>query len=174
MDDELGKRQFDKPKSVAFERLLRSIRDRMIVQEIERLELIITKLQSGNLSSARDDLREIAESKTRAKIDIEAETFRAIDLDVRAERLELAIESLEEFIEASRDRMKVSPFDEEVNIWALSDPESEHSGDLSEDDASESDLHQNPSDESVPPEDIEDRDDEDQEEDGWETAEEGV
>lgn len=102
-------------KSAAFERLLRSIRDRMLIQEIKKLEAILSKIRAQALSSVRDELRRLAEGKVKAKIDHEAETFRAVELYIRMGRLELAIESIEEFIEVSRDRMRVSPFDEEEN-----------------------------------------------------------
>ncbi|KAI1746232.1 hypothetical protein F4680DRAFT_442503 [Xylaria scruposa] len=179
MEDEPGKRRFSQQKSIAYERLLRDIRDRMLVQEIEKLELVISKLRAHNLLSARDDLRELAEGKVKAKINHEAETFRAIGLDVREGRIELAIESLEEFIEVSRDRMQVSPFDEEV--WESSDTGSEGSDALSEDDsefASETgsgDEHEtdwNSSEGDERPQDNEYGDD-DREEDGWEIADEG-
>ncbi|KAI0437087.1 hypothetical protein F4803DRAFT_175579 [Xylaria telfairii] len=120
-------------KSAAFERLLRSIRDRMLIQEIKRLEVILSTIRAQDLSSAREELRRLAEGKVKAKIDFEAETFRAIELDVRMGRLELAIESIEEFIEVSRDRMRVSPFDEEEDPYESSDSESENSDDLSRD-----------------------------------------
>ncbi|TRX89095.1 hypothetical protein FHL15_010012 [Xylaria flabelliformis] len=175
-EDEPGKREYSQPKLIAFERLLRDIRDRMLVQEIAKLELIILKLRARSVLSARDDIRELDEGKVKAKIYHEAETFRAIDLDVREGRLELAIESLEEFIEVSRDRMQVSPFDEEV--WDLSDSESENSEAVSEDESEsaseaesggEHDTDWNSSEGDEGPQDNEYGDDED----GWETADEG-
>ncbi|KAI0865746.1 hypothetical protein F4860DRAFT_509626 [Xylaria cubensis] len=175
-EDEPGKGQVSQRKLIAFERLLRDIRDRMLVQEIGKLELIILKLRARNLLSARDDLRELDQGKVKAKIYHEAETLRAIDLDVREGRLELAIESLEEFIEVSRDRMQVSPFDEEV--WESSDSESENSEAVSEDEGKsasetesggEHDTDWNSSEGDEGPQDNEHGDDED----GWETADEG-
>src|SRR5207244_2093524 len=41
------------------------------------------------------------------------------------------IESIEEFINASRDRMEISPFDEEENPWELSESDSEASDGMS-------------------------------------------
>ncbi|KAI0552650.1 ankyrin repeat-containing domain protein [Xylaria curta] len=172
MEDEPGKREFGQQKLIAFERLLRDIRDRMLIQEIRKLELIILKLRARHLLSARDDLRELVEGKAKAKIDHEAETFRAIDLDVREGRLELAIKSLEEFIEVSSDRMQVSPFDEEV--FESSEYGSKNSGAFSEEDSeftSETDWNSSEGDER--PQDKEYGDDEDRKEDGWETADEG-
>ncbi|KAI1741186.1 hypothetical protein F4680DRAFT_70687 [Xylaria scruposa] len=115
--DKPGKDQTSQEKAVAFEHLLRSIRDRMLIQEIKELEVIISKIHARDLKLARDELRRLSEGKVKAKIDHEAETFRAIELDVRMDRLELAVESLEEFIEASRERMRISPFDEEEDPW---------------------------------------------------------
>ncbi|KAI0184907.1 ankyrin repeat-containing domain protein [Xylaria flabelliformis] len=119
--DKPGKDEVSQEKAVAFECLLRSIRDRMLNQEIKELEAIISNIHARNLKLARDKLRRLAEGKVKAKIDHEAETLRAIELDVRMDRLELAVESVQEFIEVSRDRMRVSPFDEEeVNSWESS------------------------------------------------------
>ncbi|KAI0547200.1 ankyrin repeat-containing domain protein [Xylaria curta] len=115
--DKPGKDQFSQEKAVAFEHLLRGIRDRMLNQEIKELEAIISNIHARHLMLAREKLRRLAEGKVKAKIDHEAETFRAIELDVRMDRLELAVESIKEFIEASRDRMLVSLFDEEENPW---------------------------------------------------------
>ncbi|KAI0197285.1 hypothetical protein EV127DRAFT_465889 [Xylaria flabelliformis] len=179
-EDEPGKRQFSQQKLVAFEGLLCGIRNRMLIQEIETLELIILRLRARNLLSARDDLRELAEDKVKAKIYHETATFRAIDLDVREGRLELAIESLEEFIEASKDRMKVSPFDEEV--LESSDSGANNLNTLLEDDSDstsgtesggEHDTDWNSSGGDERPQDHGDGDDEDSEDDGWETADEG-
>ncbi|KAI0855684.1 ankyrin repeat-containing domain protein [Xylaria cubensis] len=116
--DKPGKDQVSQEKAVAFERLLRSIRDRMLNQEIKELEAIISNIHARNLMLARDKLGRLAEGKVKAKINHEAETFRAIELDVRMNRLELAVESVEEFIDVCRDRILVSPSDEEeVNSW---------------------------------------------------------
>ncbi|KAI0449491.1 hypothetical protein F5B21DRAFT_46870 [Xylaria acuta] len=172
--------QWEVFKSTAFERLLRSIRDRMLIQEINELEAIISKIQGLDLSSARDELRRSTEGKVKAKIHHEAETFRAIELDVRMGRLELAVESIEEFIEASRDRMRVSPFDEGTNPWGSSDPESGSSNDLSEDEESavkdetdrEVGVDWSSSDEDDRLDNAEGEGLEDQESDGWKTAEE--
>ncbi|KAI8633124.1 ankyrin repeat-containing domain protein [Xylariaceae sp. FL1651] len=102
-----------KEKAVAFEKLLRGIRDRSLESEIKELQLLMRKIEQHELSSARDDLRRLRISKSRAKIAWEAETFRAIELDIRAERSSLAVESLKEFISVSQERMKISPFEEE-------------------------------------------------------------
>ncbi|KAI1632764.1 ankyrin repeat-containing domain protein [Biscogniauxia mediterranea] len=102
----------------AFEELLRDVRDRAISIEIAKLEGIISKIETGELVPAKEELVRLTEAKWKARIDWEAETFRAIGLDVRAGRIDLAIESLREFIEESRKRLEVSPFDEEDDPWA--------------------------------------------------------
>ncbi|KAI1504593.1 ankyrin repeat-containing domain protein [Biscogniauxia marginata] len=97
----------------AFEELLRDVRDRVILIEVKKLEGIISKLEIREFALAKEELVQLTEAKLKAKIRWEAETFRAIELDVRANRIELAVESLWEFIEESRKRLQVSPFDEE-------------------------------------------------------------
>ncbi|TGJ76152.1 hypothetical protein E0Z10_g10917 [Xylaria hypoxylon] len=170
--DNPGEELVSPEKSIAFEHLLRSIRDRMLVQEIEELEVVISKIHALDLSSARGMLKAVAAAKVKAKIYHEAETFRAIDLDVREGRLELAVESIEEFIGASRDRMLVSPFDEEVDPynWSPSNSEGldgESTAEIETDDedgADQGSLEENDNLESLEAGDSED--------DGWKTAEE--
>ncbi|KAI8623303.1 hypothetical protein F5Y19DRAFT_493107 [Xylariaceae sp. FL1651] len=120
-EEDLGEAITSEEKVEAFGKLLRSIRDRVLILEIKELELVISKIQTQDFLSAREDLRRLAEGKVKAKIDHEAETFKAIELDIRGSRINLAIESIEEFIEVSRERMKVSPFDEEEDPWASSE-----------------------------------------------------
>ncbi|KAH9884713.1 hypothetical protein F4778DRAFT_762362, partial [Xylariomycetidae sp. FL2044] len=96
----------------AFEDLLRDIRDRMLLMEMKKLKAIISQLQKAEFDTAREELQELRQGKLKSRIDWEAETFRAIELDVRHGRIDLAIESLEEFIANSRERMEKSPFDE--------------------------------------------------------------
>ncbi|KAI0407385.1 hypothetical protein F4802DRAFT_19901 [Xylaria palmicola] len=178
--DNPGEARVSQSKSIAFEHLLRSVRDRMLLHEIETLELILSEIRAPDLLSARGRLRELVEGKVKAKIDHEAETFRAIEMYIRGGSLELAIESIEEFIEVSRERMQVSPFDEEIDCWEDSDSESEGSDvgsektercdeDDDEQGCSEGD-ERNEDDEG---EDAKSEDGKDEEEDGWETAEEG-
>ncbi|KAI5926288.1 ankyrin repeat-containing domain protein [Camillea tinctor] len=97
----------------AFEELLRDIRDRAISTEIMKLEDIISKIKAGDLVPVKEELVQLTESKLEARINWEAETFRAVELDVRSGRTDLAIESLHEFMEESRKRLDVSPYDEE-------------------------------------------------------------
>ncbi|KAK6076353.1 pfs domain-containing protein [Seiridium cupressi] len=108
----------------AFEHLLRDVRDRMIHRECAELEQVLSAIQIGDTDEARRALRKFTDAKVTAKIDWEAETFRAIELDVRKGDVELAVQSIEEFIEASKARLEVSPFDEEDDSWLESDSES--------------------------------------------------
>ncbi|KAK9774126.1 hypothetical protein SCAR479_09240 [Seiridium cardinale] len=108
----------------AFEHLLRDMRDRMIHRECAELKQVLSAIQTGETDEARRMLRNFTDAKVTAKIDWEAETFRAIELDVRKGDVELAVQSIEEFIEASKARLEVSPFDEEDDPWLASDSES--------------------------------------------------
>ncbi|KAK9421788.1 hypothetical protein SUNI508_05389 [Seiridium unicorne] len=108
----------------AFEHLLRDVRDRMIHRECAELEQVLSAIQTGDTDEARRALRKFTDAKVTAKIDWEAETFRAIELDVRKGDVELAVQSIEEFIGASKARLEVSPFDEEDGPWLESDSES--------------------------------------------------
>lgn len=109
----------------AFEELMRDIRDRGILNECASLEALVTRLRDGCASEAQESLEDLSGKKRRAKIYEEAETFRAIALDIRRGDIELAIESLEEFMTVSKERMKLSPFEEEPDPWASnSDDES--------------------------------------------------
>lgn len=105
----------------AFEDLLRDIRDRGIKTECDELEDVISLIRDGHQIEAREALTTIREAKTKARIDVEAETFRAIELDVRKGDFDLAIESLEIYMKESRARLNVSPFDEEPDWWVSSD-----------------------------------------------------
>ncbi|KAI1874632.1 hypothetical protein JX265_004840 [Neoarthrinium moseri] len=100
-----------------FEQLLIDVRNRGILAECATLKSTIADIKDGNPLKARETLHRLAGDKTRARIEEEAETFRAIALYVRNELMELAIESLEEFMEVSRARLEISPFDEEPNPW---------------------------------------------------------
>lgn len=102
----------------AFEALLRNVRDRVIKIELGKLHTIITMIKEGKSLQAREELRQLAQVKTDARIEWEAETFRTIELQIKQGMLKPAIESLEEFMEVSRARMRVSPFHEpDVDPW---------------------------------------------------------
>ncbi|CAJ2513071.1 Uu.00g011900.m01.CDS01 [Anthostomella pinea] len=115
-------------ETAAFEALLREVRDTVLQREITKIEIVVAMLREGDLQEVREELRWLVERKVRDKIEWEGETFRAIDLDVRAGRIELAIESLDEYVPVARDRMKVSPFDEEKDPFVDTDEDSGSEG----------------------------------------------
>ncbi|KAK7756215.1 hypothetical protein SLS62_001808 [Diatrype stigma] len=94
----------------AFEALLQDVRDRVIKIELDKLQAIIAMIKEGKILEAREELCQVMQVKTNARIEREAETFRVIELQVKEGMLEPAIESLEEFMDVSRARMQVSPF----------------------------------------------------------------
>jgi hypothetical protein len=96
----------------AFERLLWTVRDRAILDEVKKLDDIIGLLHKGQTILARDELQAICSQKTKASIKAEAETFRAIVLQVKLDMIEPAVESLTEFIQVSKARMDKSPYGE--------------------------------------------------------------
>lgn len=100
-----------------FEELLRDVRDRAIITENAVIESIKHEIHEGDTEKARKALGDLTESKRQAQIEWEAETFRAIELDIRNGLLDLAIESLDDFMAVSKARLDVSPFDEEENRW---------------------------------------------------------
>ncbi|KAI0593703.1 ankyrin repeat-containing domain protein [Biscogniauxia sp. FL1348] len=122
----------------AFEELLRDVRDRAILTEIAKLEGIVSKIETGKLALAKEELVQLAEAKWKARIGWEAETFRAVELDVRAGRVDVAIESLREFMGESRKRLEVSPFDEEKEPWAMTNEVEYSDGEEEEDDDDDS------------------------------------
>ncbi|KAM0806542.1 hypothetical protein AB5N19_06878 [Seiridium cardinale] len=124
LSDFPGIRSPSTEETQAFEHLLRDTRDRMIHRECAELEQVLSAIQTGDTDEARRALRKSTDAKVTAKIDWEAKTFRAIELDVRKGDVELAIQSIEEFIEASKARLEVSPFDEEDDPWLESYSES--------------------------------------------------
>lgn len=106
-----------------FEELLRDVRDRAIMAENAAIESVKYEIREGNTEKARKLLGNLVEAKRQAQIEWEVETFRAIELDIRNGSLDLAIESLDAFMEVSRARMDISPFEEEEDLW-LSDDDS--------------------------------------------------
>ncbi|KAI1080540.1 ankyrin [Whalleya microplaca] len=94
----------------AFRRLLRGARDRYLRAEIETLETVIQHLKTHACTDAREALRPIIQEKLHWNIPTELRTFRAIDVQIKEEMIEAAIESLEEFIEVSRTRLGTDPF----------------------------------------------------------------
>jgi hypothetical protein len=96
------------------------VRDRAIIPECSVPLAIISDLKGGNFDKVRQTLRGLFIIKSRARIYTEAETFKALELQVKQGLLEPAIESLEEFMEVIKDRLKTSPFDEE-DPWLKDD-----------------------------------------------------
>lgn len=99
----------------AFERLLRDVRDRSISDEVERLEDIIRLIQNGKFVSAKEDLGVLAGQKEEAQMILEADTIRAVCLQLDNQMYQPAVESIKEFLEASVSRLRISPFDEDNN-----------------------------------------------------------
>ncbi|KAI2472299.1 ankyrin [Annulohypoxylon bovei var. microspora] len=94
----------------AFKRLLGGVRDRYLSTETRTLETIIGHLEEHNYALARDVLKHVIQEKVKWDIPAEYRTFRAIDVQIKEEMIEAAIESLEEFIEVSRTRIGTDPF----------------------------------------------------------------
>ena len=147
----------------AFGSLLRNVRDRAINIELQKLRNIIAMIKEDNISEAQEELCSLSQAKDDAKIVWEAETFRAINLQIKQLMLGPAIESLEEFMEVSQERLKISPFDEPaVDPWRFnyhrclrncphkykSDSESDCSNSEDEDSSSENEDSRSPRDEA--------------------------
>ncbi|KAI2611798.1 ankyrin [Hypoxylon sp. NC1633] len=94
-----------------FQRFLGNTRDRYLKAEIQKLETAIEHLRAQNNTLAREALQPIIQEKVHWNIPAELRTFRAIDLQIRNEMTEAAIESLEEFIEVSKERIGTDPFE---------------------------------------------------------------
>ncbi|KAI1392541.1 ankyrin [Hypoxylon trugodes] len=94
----------------AFKKLLCDIRDRYLTAEIENLEIVVGHLKSGNSTLAREALKPVIQEKIHWDIPAERRTFRAIDVQIKEEMIEAAIESIEEFIEVSESRIRTDPF----------------------------------------------------------------
>lgn len=96
-------------EEIAFEDLLRTVRDATLMTEVRNLKALISRLRESKYDSVRVDLQQLRWAKLKAGITSEAETFRAIELDLRGGRIDLAIESLQDYIEVSQDMMGLSP-----------------------------------------------------------------
>lgn len=97
----------------AFEKLLQGVRDRYLTAEIQALEAVIQHLKEEESTLAREALQPIIREKIHWNIPAERRTFRAIDLQIKEGMTEAAIESLEEFIEVSRERIGIDPFEDD-------------------------------------------------------------
>ncbi|KAI0101465.1 ankyrin [Hypoxylon sp. NC0597] len=95
----------------AFRGLLGSVRDLYLTTEIEILEIVVAHLKAQEHALARESLQHVIQEKLHWIIPAEYKTFRAIDVQIKEEMTEAAIESLEEFIEISRARIGTDPFD---------------------------------------------------------------
>ncbi|KAI1379977.1 ankyrin [Hypoxylon crocopeplum] len=102
----------------AFTRLLEGVRDRYLTAEIQALETVIKHLRAQNCTLAREALQPVIREKVHWDIPAEHRTFRAIDVQIKEEMIDAAIESLEEFIEVSRAWIGSDPFD---NYYCNSD-----------------------------------------------------
>ncbi|XXH03121.1 hypothetical protein Hte_009514 [Hypoxylon texense] len=94
----------------AFKRLLQGVRDRYLTTEIGTLETVIRHLKEEEIALARGALQPIMQEKIHWNIPAEHKTFWTIDLQIKEGMIEAAIESLEEFIEVSSERIGTDPF----------------------------------------------------------------
>ncbi|XDG07574.1 hypothetical protein ABKA04_007189 [Annulohypoxylon sp. FPYF3050] len=104
---------FQKPSDdniEAFRKLLSSVRDRYLSTEIQNLELVTRHLKEHNYTLARVSLDHVIKEKIKWEIPAEYRTFRAVDVQIKEDMIEAAIESLEEFMEVSRSRIGSDPF----------------------------------------------------------------
>ncbi|OTB17044.1 hypothetical protein K445DRAFT_10586 [Daldinia sp. EC12] len=95
----------------AFYKLLQGVRDRYLTAEIQTLKKVITHIEAKEISIAREVLGSVIQEKIAWNIPAERRTFRAIDVQIREGMMEAAIESLEEFIEVSEERIGSHPKD---------------------------------------------------------------
>ncbi|KAI1212510.1 ankyrin [Annulohypoxylon truncatum] len=93
-----------------FGRLLSVVRDRYLNTEIQTLESAVQHLKEHDCILARETLSNVIEEKIKWNIPAEYRTFRAVDVQIKEEMIEAAIESLEEFMEVSRLRIGTDPF----------------------------------------------------------------
>ncbi|KAI0847701.1 ankyrin [Daldinia vernicosa] len=95
----------------AFWKLLQGVRDRYLTAEIQALEKVIAHIEAEETGIARETLQSVIQEKLDWNIPAEYRTFRAIDVQIKEGMAEAAIESLEEFIEVSEDRIGSHPQD---------------------------------------------------------------
>lgn len=95
----------------AFEELLRAVRDRYLIAEIDVFSAAIDSLRSGELEVARTAMAARMERKKVWNKSVEYETLRVIkDVQISQGMVEAAIESLGDIILEHRKTMKKSPF----------------------------------------------------------------
>ncbi|KAI2634923.1 ankyrin [Hypomontagnella submonticulosa] len=95
----------------AFGRLLKGTRDRYLTTEIQTLETVVGYLKAEDTILAREALQPVIREKVHWNIPAEYRTFRAVDVQIREKMIEAAVESLEEFIQVSRERIGTDPFE---------------------------------------------------------------
>ncbi|KAI1804769.1 ankyrin [Daldinia bambusicola] len=93
----------------SFYNLLGGVRDRYLTAEIQTLKKVITYIEGEEITLAREILKSVIQEKIGWNIPAECRTFRAIDVQIREGMMEAAIESLEEFIEVSKERIGSDP-----------------------------------------------------------------
>ncbi|KAK1722764.1 ankyrin repeat-containing domain protein [Colletotrichum acutatum] len=97
----------------AFVSLFRSIRDRNLTLDIERLDWLLQYLKDRDRRGAIAALSPLIKQKEDWKRWEILGTYKAIGLQVREEMWEAAVESVEEVIDCLRERMATSPCDSE-------------------------------------------------------------
>ncbi|KAF3063705.1 Serine/threonine-protein phosphatase 6 regulatory ankyrin repeat subunit C [Daldinia childiae] len=95
----------------SFWKLLQGVRDRYLTAEIQTLKKVITHIEAEETELARETLQSVIQEKIGWNIPAEYRTFRAIDVQIKEGMTEAAIESLEEFIEVSEERIGSHPKD---------------------------------------------------------------
>jgi len=101
--------------AVVFEKLLRTVRDRYLDSEIEKLLSVIRLLESGDVSKNLLEMDrffdELTAEKKKYGKEQELETFRIIrDLQIRQGMVDASVEALREIVEVHRETMAESPF----------------------------------------------------------------
>ncbi|OTB07463.1 hypothetical protein M426DRAFT_251712 [Hypoxylon sp. CI-4A] len=95
----------------AFRTLLGDVRDRYLTAEVQALEIVVMHLKAQEFTRAQEALQPIIKEKMHWNIPAEYRTFRSIGVQIREEMTEAAIESLEEFIGVSNERIGTDPFE---------------------------------------------------------------
>lgn len=97
----------------AFVSLFKSIRDRNLTVDIERLDWLLQYLRDRDQRGAIAALEPLIKQKEDWKRWEILGTYKAIGLQIREEMWEAAVESVEEVIDCLRERMATSPRDSE-------------------------------------------------------------
>jgi hypothetical protein len=95
-----------------FEKLLRTVRDRYLSSEIEKLLVIIELIETGNTNDAKQQLTELLETNELYRKAEAVETFRVIrDVQIGQGMHDAAVEALQEIIDLQKETMFQSPFE---------------------------------------------------------------